>query len=794
VEPADFAAAAGAVSAGLQPRLAREQALQKLRTGLTLDRVAQEHLEVGWDDLAGLPPPFSKRVPLQARYHPDVVFAQPDLSIALGRANDALGIGFAVGVPARLPDMHEVTRRLRGGYRPVLESEWRSGPVLVRQTAFCTLPDDDETTTGRETQRVVVRMTVTNESDAAQSTALLLLVGRMNGSQDTNYEPFIAPVSRWQTPPLGLAADGDALLLDGRVLLTYQAHGPAPPSLAAELDNGSGTPGTFTNCLRFDLHLQPAETRDIDFVVACNTKLAPAEERGAMEACAFGSALARADAYWDRGLGPAMQLVTPEPRLNDIYKALILSCLGNISRNPDRLWDEPYQSPFLAMVWPWEFAHMAIPLASVGYGKELERSLRFFTERQAGVGKYAEARSPEGDVLSTRGVYVGSSLYWMCETGAVLWAMAEQYRYTRDAEWLRANRASILAAWEWIQRERARTRLHHDDGRKVEYYGLLPKGRVHDWEGWRYHFGFSDNYTWKGMSEMAAAFGEAGFPEARRLTREADEYRQCILEVARRAQFTDPETNLLFIPNTVYYREGVRGGVWWADGPQAMFATGLLAPSDPRFAPMVQYIERRWGLLAGLSGHMEADANHPYWYVNQTERTFFAGYLARGEIEKALLVFYSNLYYALSHDTYQTCERIDTRDGNYAPFQPNASGNGRILEMLRRMVIDEQEPGVLWLLRGCPRRWFAPGQSILVRDAPTYFGKLSLCSRATAHHITLEIDAPDREPPRRVNLVVRHPMRGAPRFVTVNGKRTAADGETIALLAPRGHLRVVCDY
>ncbi len=797
VEPPDFAAAARAIGADLESRLAREKALQRLRSELSLDRVERERREVGWDDLAGLPPPFCKRVPLQVRYHPDVVFAQPDLSIALGRASDALGIGFALGAPARLPDMHDVTRRLHKGYQPILESEWRSGPLVLRQMAFCTLPADEETTTGRETQYLVVRMTVTNASDAPQDTALLLLVGRLGGSQDTNYEPFAAPVSRWQTPPLGLVPEGDALLLGGRVLLAYRADGAAPASFQSELDNGPeapGQPAKLTNCLRFDLRLQPQETRAIDFLIGGCSKRLPTDEGARMAALTFDEALARAEAYWDRGLTPAMELTTPEPRLNDIYKALILSSLGNISRNTDRPWDEPYQSPFLAAVWPWEFAHLAIPLTSVGYGRELERSLRFFTDRQVGVGKYAEARSPEGDVLSTRGVYVGSSVYWMCETGAILWAMAEHYRYTHDAEWLRANRPSILAAWEWVQRERARTRLRHDDGRKVEYYGLLPKGRVHDWEGWRYHFGFTDNFTWKGMSEMAAAFREAGLPEGRRLTREAVVYRRCILEVTRGAQFTDPETKLLFIPNTVYYREGSRGGVWWADGPQAMFATGLLAPTDPRFSPMVQYVERKWGMLAGLSGHMEPDPVHPYWYVNQTERGYFANYLARGEIEKALLVFYSNLYYGLSHDAYQTCERIDVRDGNYAPFQPNASGNGRLIDMIRRMVIDEQEPGALWLLRGCPRRWFAPGQSIVVSDAPTYFGRLALRTDATANRVTVDIDAPDREPPRQMNLVVRHPQRLTPRTVTVNGKPVTANGETIALPWPKGHLHIVCDY
>ena len=73
---------------------------------------------------------------------------------------------------------------------------------------------------------------------------------------------------------------------------------------------------------------------------------------------------------------------------------------------------------------------------------------------------------------------------------------------------------------------------------------------------------FSDAYTYKGMADMAAAFREAGLPEADRLANDADEYRQCILDTLHRVEFTDPDSGLLFVPNTVYYRQGERGGVW----------------------------------------------------------------------------------------------------------------------------------------------------------------------------------------------------------------------------------------
>ena len=102
--------------------------------------------------------------------------------------------------------------------------------------------------------------------------------------------------------------------------------------------------------------------------------------------------------------------------------------------------------------------------------------------------------------------------------------------------------------------------------------------------------------------------------------------------------------------------------------------------------------------------------------------------MARGELEKALLAFYTNLAYGTSPDLYQTVERVNVLDSNYSPFQPNSSANGRILSAMRRMVIDEQDEaqGVLWLLRACPRRWFAAGKSVSATDAPTLFGKMAV--------------------------------------------------------------------
>jgi hypothetical protein len=379
---------------------------------------------------------------------------------------------------------------------------------------------------------------------------------------------------------------------------------------------------------------------------------------------------------------------------------------------------------------------------------------------------------------------------------------------------LKANRPTILAAWKWIQKERNRTRLRDDKGVRVDYYGLLPKGRVHDWNGYRFHLAFTDGYTYKGMAEMAEAFREAGLPEADQFAADAEDYRHCILDVIQRIQFTDPETGLLFIPNTVFFRPREkddipeRGGAWASDGPRSLFDAGVLNPvADAKYwEPMLALLQHRMGTLGGLMLHFRADENEaeqwtiqkdsPFWYCNFVELGYYRDFVARGELEKALLVFYMNLAYGASPDLYQTVERVNVLDRNYAPFQPNSSANGRILSAMRRMVIDEQDEsqGVLWLLRACPRRWFAAGKSVSVADAPTLFGKMAVKTTATDNEIAVDIDPPSAKPLKELRVALRHLSRRKPNEVTVNGKPVTVDGELLTISYPSGRLQVVAKY
>ncbi len=769
-----------------------------------LAKVASKGIEVTWDDVAGLCTPLAARVPVQSCHSPRQVLVHPDMSVALHTVGASFQnnmqyppvIGLAIGKPDGFPDMFKVTRRLQRGYLPIVNSQWISDGLRLRQTVFCYLPHDKEVKKGDETQYVMMRLSVKNTGGSERDVPLLLYFGG-GGDSYVNYAPFNPLVTRWAQPPMPLKLKDSMLASDDGVVLVYETDGPISATFTPGVEVAAPKDATvLNNALRFDMYLAKGETRTLDFVMADSNAKLPTSEVPAMRKVKFDDALRLTAERSEVRLKPAMKLTTPDRRINEIYKHLILSNLSLQFRCPGNEWLVPHQCPTLG-VWSWEFAHMAVPMMSVGMHGELDDSLRFFTDRQNGVGPKSANSPPQGNIKSTRGSYVGDNggRLWMNETGSILWALASRYRYTHDVEWLKANWPSIMAAWDWIQTERDTTRINDEKGQRVRYWGLLPSGMPGDIQLFSFTFTFNDSFTYLGMAEIAAAARDAGFPEADRLTKEADEYRRCLLDVIRREEYVDPETGLLFVPNTVFYREtppDKRDPYWVADGPIQLYDTGVLHPTDKRFADMVEFTRVTKslpysGILLGFAEHMGgAD-----WYPNQTERSYFKCYLQRGETEKALLVLFSNLHYGMSNDTYQTSEHFIADNSNWTGLSPNASGNGRDIDMIRRMFIDEQEPGKLWLLRGCPRRWFEPGESIAIENAPTYFGTMAISTRAAADCITIDVTPPSRDIPQAMVLVVRCPKGRVIKTATVNGKPADIEGEKITLPKVKDKFHVV---
>ena len=238
------AAAPTAHTAGAAERERYEAAYQRLKDRFSLERVARDRVEVGWDDLVGMATPLSRQIPIQACGHYQRVFLHPDMSISLGRDAGSVALGFAVGPTLQWPDLKLVTRKLHDGYRPIVDSSWRSGDIEVEQTALTFLPDAAKVSNGRERQYLAIRLTLTNRAGATRRTSLAVLVGLAGTMQGhsgghltalsgmihgASHWPFTASRQRWQQGPADVTLRGQALYVKDRLLLTFKGRGAARP-------------------------------------------------------------------------------------------------------------------------------------------------------------------------------------------------------------------------------------------------------------------------------------------------------------------------------------------------------------------------------------------------------------------------------------------------------------------------------------------------------------------------------------------------------------------------------------
>lgn len=110
--------------------------------------------------------------------------------------------------------------------------------------------------------------------------------------------------------------------------------------------------------------------------------------------------------------------------------------------------------------------------------------------------------------------------------------------------------------------------------------------------------------------------------------------------------------------------------------------------------------------------------------------------------------------------------------------------------MLLRWLLAFEEPDaeLLWLGKGVPRDWLAPGKSMRVGNIPTRWGRAGYAIDAAKGAIEARVDLP-----KGIAAEVRLRLRGAAiRSATVDGKpATLVDSETIRLPAGGGAMRAI---
>jgi hypothetical protein len=660
------------------------------------------------------------------------------------RLKDESGpVSFRFG-PARRPTF----RTLEEQSLPVCHTIWESNGVRLTQTAFVTelrgakadgpVPEPDATAV------CLVRFTLTN----------------MSGSPQTATLPLSCRIGE-TIKPLRIDSNRNIFTenLRGQVICESQ------PIAAAE-------------SLTWTWTLQPGEVKGIDLKIPYLV-LKESGEIGALHKLDFDRERAMVSGYWHRRLNESARLITPEPMLNEFYRADAGHLLINCEREPrsDRRFARV--GSFYYGAFGNESCMMVVDLDRRGYHREARECLDAWLQYQGSVGL-------PGDFDSKKGVLYGAGGYedggYNQHHGWILWMLAEHYRFTRDEKWLRSAVPGILGGADWIIGQAARTTGRHPLER-----GLLPAGSLEDIGDW-WTWLSTSCYSWRGLDSAAWALEQIRHPEAGRLRREADAFHRALLANFQQASQRSPVVRLRDgtavpkIPSHVHRRGRSFGWICETlEGSLHLLITKALDPHSVQASWIVKDYEDNL-YLSNQYGYTVDDFDK--WWFSRGGMSMQAcllldvePYLYRDDVKHALRALFNGQAVSYFPDVRMNTEHAapyfdDWRGDHYkSSDESNAAG------WLRQLFLRE-DGEQLFVGQAVPRDWLKPGQTCGIQNAATYFGKTSVLYTAGTDRITAKLEGAQRNSPKTIHLRFRPPAGRQVAQVTVNGrpaKRLRAD-------------------
>ena len=385
------------------------------------------------------------------------------------------------------------------------------------------------------------------------------------------------------------------------------------------------------------------------------------------------------------------------------------------------------------------------------------------------LGFHDQAREKLLHLLSRQdkdGYFVSQEGEWD-SNGQVLWVLLEHYKLTRNLAFLREVYPGVARGAGWIERKRKETKRIASP-----HFGLLPAGISAE------HLGPSDFYYWDnfwgvaGVRRAALAAQILGHEtDARRFNGYAQDY---WAEIERSLQASEKYAGTTCLPASPYRRfdSGAIGSLC------AVYPLGLIEAAHPRVANTVRLIEERF--LVGNGFFQE----HFHSGVNGYLTAHLAQcYLAMSDLRVWRLVSYL-LKYASSTYTWPEAFHPITKGGCMGEGHHGWAAAEWIL-LLRNLLFHERGDRLCLTPLLSPKD-LMPGNTFLVRSAPSYFGTVSFKIYADKKELLLELG--EEMEGISANQLLWH-LPFMPSKVTIDGKPFPKATAVVQL--PIGALRIV---
>ncbi|HEV2492481.1 MAG TPA: hypothetical protein VG204_05355 [Terriglobia bacterium] len=534
--------------------------------------------------------------------------------------------------------------------------------------------------------------------------------------------------------------------------------------------------------------------------------------------------------YWRTIVDHVIPFDVPEARFDSFAKAVIAHIHISATKDPESgLYMVPAAS-YYYQVYADEAAFQCVMLDALGDHQSAARYLKTLVALQGSAkfdGTFTGDQKAVYHGARVNAAYDYTASQYNLDHGAVLWALAEHYFYSRDKAWLNQTAPSMKRAADWIIAQRALTRVL-DGGEKIPEYGLLPAGHLEDNSDWGHWFAVND-FAAAGMAELAGALADVRDPSASHYAQEAAAYRQDLRDAILRAAQAAPVVRLrdnTYIPwfgPRPYERIRLYGPIrvaFYSRYPQKVLPIYRLSETrEILYGPMIHLTLNIFGaeepvahwvlddwednatLSSSLGLNVHGWVDDRYWF-SRGGMVFQANlqnpvlaYLRRHEIPAEIRNLYNDFVACHYPDVNAFTEEYHQWIHGAGPFY-KVPDEARFVNRVRDTLVLEQGDS-LWLASGTPRRWLAPGQRIAVHNLATYYGPVSYEIEGAQDRATATVELPARNPYREAWLVVRNPDARPLRAVEIDGKpwtQFDAAKELVRLPHRSGKMNIVVHY
>ncbi|MBP7937195.1 MAG: hypothetical protein KA354_21330 [Phycisphaerae bacterium] len=686
-----------------------------------------------------------------------------------------------------------IRQRAVQGFLPMVVTDWQPGDLSLTQTTFAEPLRVAEFSADNQRTLAWAAVDIVNTGRQDQDVTLLTFY--------TGDEKDLRPGLTWKggavfagENALFAARGQDGFQVKFAPVFPHDAEPAAGDESVRFLDRRSGVfnalvitgrlgPGAKTRVL---VHRIVDPGQNINWAVTPEPPPVAAKE---LTERSFNRGYRKAMAIWQQLAAQRMPFETPDAALNDIYRKALLDGLILTKR-----WDGRYivyDSVIYRCQWDNPSVSWIYTLDLVGDHRTAEQLFDTIFQRQ-GTRKPGGMRTRQGCFTDVTNINRdGSPASWASCNGWALWAIAEHARLTNDRGWVEKHKKQILDGCEWIIRERRFSAEKPDNPCKGLLYGkfvcdLPADGDVAE----AGYFTYTDAISFVGLYSAARLLQDWHYPEAARLIGEAELYRRDIIRAVN--HLTDKSQDPWYVPWVLSAPQFQQRYFHDIVGPVNLAyscSTGGVVPPDHELIDhTIRWIVDRvhqGSYEQVVAGTEPPTLNHGSAFYSQDLALVL---LERGQVEEFLRVFYTALAAGISHGTFTTTEWGDNT-------QPHIHSIGSLVRMFRAMLIQERD-ATLYLLQGVPRAWFTQGETITIREAPTWYGPVSLRSTSDIEHqtVSLDLSLPPRIAETAVRLRLRLPGGLSVKTATASGQPVEVrGGEWLTIKGWTGQVSVVAE-